>query len=81
VSRFSSFPFAKESDEDANDIEAPASDSKALRGVESRDSSSRVGCGMTSIPGLSANEPKMKSEFLGLMQYSSTLILLLVSTP
>src|SRR5271169_2116590 len=44
-------------------------------------SASTTGCGPTSMPGLSARVPRMNSEFLGLMQYSSTLILLLVTTP
>src|SRR6266567_4288340 len=37
---------------------------------------SRTGCGLTSRPGLSPSVPSMNIEFLGLMQYSSTLILL-----
>src|ERR1017187_7784956 len=44
-------------------------------------SASWIGCGLTSRPGFSPSVPSMKSEFLGLMQYSSTLILLLVTTP
>jgi len=37
---------------------------------------SRTGCGLTSRPGLSPSVPSINIEFLGLMQYSSTLILL-----
>src|SRR5215831_7980154 len=44
-------------------------------------SSSRTGCVETSIPGFSASVPRMKSEFFGLMQNSSTLILPLGATP
>src|SRR5580692_10783462 len=44
-------------------------------------SASRTGCGVTSMPGLSPRVPRMKSEFLGLMQYSSTLILFWVTMP
>src|SRR4029077_5884429 len=44
-------------------------------------SSSRIGCGVTSMRGLSLSVPRMKREFLGLMQNSSTLSLLLVTMP
>src|SRR5215469_1902939 len=44
-------------------------------------SSSQTGCAETSIPGFSASVPRIKSEFFGLIQNSSTLILPLGATP
>src|ERR1700733_15879515 len=44
-------------------------------------SESRIGSGPTSPPGFSLSVPRMNSAFLGLMQNSSTLILLLVTMP
>src|SRR4051812_21803757 len=58
-----------------NDMENPCEEKEAMG------SSSGTGVGVTWRPGLSASVPRMKSEFLGLMQHSSTLILFVVTMP
>src|ERR1051326_1848883 len=65
-----------------SDIERESSDKENPPGPpELTASTSRTGRGLTSSPGLSASVPRMNSEFLGLIQNSSTLILLLVTIP
>src|ERR1019366_5344392 len=68
-------------DEPARKESEPSDSKKPFVEIEMIGSESRTGWGLTSSPGFSLSVPRMNSEFLGLMQYSFTLILLLVTIP
>src|SRR5258708_9674039 len=60
---------------------APHQNEEPFPPVSARCSVSTTGSGVTFKPGFSLSVPSRKSAFLGLMQNSSTLILLVVLTP